>query len=362
MADSPSPFSTPKRKRTSLNDLGRDAAGSPPPPSGLFSFAVNAGVDVPVGNSPSTATNSGSNSPRSRVAHRFRGLALGDNPVNNESTAGVAKEATDAGHADTAGVATAADSMMIDEDESMMRKRSRISPAPPNQTGNTETTDAICTPHPSEIAPPQAHEGHPQLETNTGEPIVLDETLFTSSPKPSPAKLSRPQHSLVSNRTLEALRGGGKGRKRIGMLPLGTTNKGGHKNSLKSTTAYTPGIVDPLAEAEVIDPVRAALTWQEDEITIYDPEDEDDDGVGINGIGFKPTPAIAHARTMRRRQQLAEYKKREEREARARRSLRRRGGSPQPAQTGRAPPEPIDNTSRKVRFTETEPSVMIETL
>ncbi|KAJ4291340.1 hypothetical protein N0V88_006348 [Collariella sp. IMI 366227] len=60
-------------------------------------------------------------------------------------------------------------------------------------------------------------------------------------------------------------------------------------------------------------------------ITIYDPDDSDDDGTGINGIGFKPTPAIAYSRALRRRQQLAEYKKREEREARARRSLRRGG-------------------------------------
>lgn len=81
----------------------------------------------------------------------------------------------------------------------------------------------------------------------------------------------------------------------------------------------------PSSHREIVDPVRAALTWHEDEITVYDPDDEDDDGTGINGIGFKPTPAIAHARTLKRRQQLAEYRKREEREARARRSLRRRG-------------------------------------
>lgn len=85
--------------------------------------------------------------------------------------------------------------------------------------------------------------------------------------------------------------------------------------------------------SNIIDPLRASLTWHDDEITIYDPDDSDDDGSGINGIGFKPTPAIAYARTMRRRQQLAEYRKREEREARAKRSMRRRGASPAPAST-----------------------------
>lgn len=77
-------------------------------------------------------------------------------------------------------------------------------------------------------------------------------------------------------------------------------------------------------EPEVIDPVRAALTWQEDEITVYDPEDKDDDRRGMDGIGFRPTPAIAYQREQMRRRQLADYKRREENEARARRNQRRR--------------------------------------
>ncbi|KAM5351817.1 hypothetical protein ACJ41O_004540 [Fusarium nematophilum] len=95
---------------------------------------------------------------------------------------------------------------------------------------------------------------------------------------------------------------------------------------------------------EIVDPVRAALTWHEDEITIYDPEDEDDDGTGINGIGFKPTPALAQARAMKRRQQMAEYRKREESEARARRSQRRGRGS------GITIGPREKSPSRKVRF------------
>lgn len=121
------------------------------------------------------------------------------------------------------------------------------------------------------------------------------------------------------------------------------------------------------SDMEVVDPVRAALTWHEDEITVYDPNDEDDDGVGINGIGFRPTPAIAHARSMKRRQQLAEYKKREEREARARRTLRRRTSPKSGSEAAQVPdgdanptqsPEP---PARRVRFTEFEPTVVITT-
>ncbi|ORY12703.1 hypothetical protein BCR34DRAFT_482132 [Clohesyomyces aquaticus] len=73
----------------------------------------------------------------------------------------------------------------------------------------------------------------------------------------------------------------------------------------------------------------ASLTWQDSEITghLVDPStDPDDDGTGLNGIGFKPTPALAYARAQRRRQQLMEWRAREAREARAKRSERRRRG------------------------------------
>ncbi len=101
---------------------------------------------------------------------------------------------------------------------------------------------------------------------------------------------------------------------------------GGAGSSPSSSPPTTPplsSMSQTLPLRVVVDPLRASLTWQEDEITVYDPNDADDDGTGINGIGFKPTPAIAHARALKRRQQLVEYRKREEREARAWRSLHR---------------------------------------
>lgn len=64
--------------------------------------------------------------------------------------------------------------------------------------------------------------------------------------------------------------------------------------------------------------------WHDSEITGHDPDDPSDDGYGINGIGFRPTAAIAWSRSQRRKQQLVEYKSREASEARQQRSERRK--------------------------------------
>lgn len=66
------------------------------------------------------------------------------------------------------------------------------------------------------------------------------------------------------------------------------------------------------------------LWWSDTEITGHDPKDPSDDGYGINGVGFQPTPAIANARAERRKKQLAEWKNREAKEARQRRSDKRK--------------------------------------
>ncbi|KAL4739498.1 hypothetical protein BDV11DRAFT_116840 [Aspergillus similis] len=69
--------------------------------------------------------------------------------------------------------------------------------------------------------------------------------------------------------------------------------------------------------------VEDLLAWNDSEITGHNPTDPDDDGYGINGIGFKPTAAIAWARSRKRQKQVAEWKNREAREARERRRERR---------------------------------------
>ncbi|KAJ5601881.1 hypothetical protein N7510_011415 [Penicillium lagena] len=65
------------------------------------------------------------------------------------------------------------------------------------------------------------------------------------------------------------------------------------------------------------------LVWHDSEITGHSPSDPTDDGYGINGIGFKPTAAIAWARSQKRQQQVAQWKSREAREAREKRRQRR---------------------------------------
>lgn len=71
------------------------------------------------------------------------------------------------------------------------------------------------------------------------------------------------------------------------------------------------------------DTFQASLTWREDEITGYDPEDPEDDGEGINGVGFRPSPAEAYDRMRKRKKQLAGYRKQEAKEARRLRRERR---------------------------------------
>ncbi|EON66962.1 hypothetical protein W97_06078 [Coniosporium apollinis CBS 100218] len=96
--------------------------------------------------------------------------------------------------------------------------------------------------------------------------------------------------------------------------PLPPTSTGSSPVSQTSETSQTSSL-DP-----------TSLTWQDSEITghLIDPRLEpDDDGTGLNGVGFKPTPALAYARAQRRRQQVLEWRAREAREARRVRNERR---------------------------------------
>jgi hypothetical protein len=105
-------------------------------------------------------------------------------------------------------------------------------------------------------------------------------------------------------------------------------------------------------------PPPSTLTWKDSEITghLADPSvDPDDDGTGLNGIGFQPTAAIAYARSQRRRQQLNEWKARETREARAKRHDRRRRGvgataSREATVEREMPPKDINVGKRMVKF------------
>lgn len=93
------------------------------------------------------------------------------------------------------------------------------------------------------------------------------------------------------------------------------------RNPMSSPKMRKPRLSPPLTSSQTEDP----FTWHDFEITGHNPTDPNDDGYGINGIGFKPTPAIAWARTEKRRKQIAEWRNREAREAREKRKEKRDG-------------------------------------
>lgn len=244
----------------------------------------------------------GDNSPRCKVAHKFRGLGL-------ESTRGQADGVGAPGPLyDTSSPA---------EDAATSGKRRHV-----------ELPMRDAPPSPG-ITDRDAGDARAPVEPRT------------SWQQHEPAVQGGPHRAYPSINRLSASR---SGRQRCsGSPPLRRSRPLVHDPDEDLSSS------DP--EADIVDPVRAALTWRENEITVYDPDDEDDDGTGINGVGFKPTPALAHARAMKRKQQMAEYRRREENDARTRRSeMRTRRGKV--GMTVEVEDEPSEATSRKVRFTE----------
>ncbi|KAL7797279.1 hypothetical protein V8C37DRAFT_370588 [Trichoderma ceciliae] len=253
----------------------------------MFSFDLSAtGPPEDGGNSPRSST----------VVHRFRGLALGSG----------------------GGFVEATDEMDVESDASM-RKRLK------------SDEDAHTAAHVQPQLGPQLEPG-PQMGTAAVVEMADRSVLQLGVPPPSAEGLLKAYPCI--NRLSESQ----SRKKRAGTPPL--RFKKGYPQE---------GLSDADDGAEVVDPLRASLTWHEDEITIYDPNDKDDDGTGINGVGFKPTPALAQARVMKRRQQMAEYRKREENEARNRRSQRRRGELAASARRDHKSPP-----SRRVRFMDAE--------
>ena len=128
--------------------------------------------------------------------------------------------------------------------------------------------------------------------------------------------------------------------------PFRTTPPSSNLLASPETSENTIRSASPLPSKGDLTPDQAALTWQEDEITGHEIDPSgDDDGEGINGIGFRPTPAIAAARQQRRKQQVSEWRAREAREARQKRFERRRETGGVPRQVMSSP-----STMRMVRF------------
>ncbi|TLD09410.1 uncharacterized protein PgNI_07093 [Pyricularia grisea] len=339
---------SPKRKRDQLSLDSRPHTPTLQNQTSNFSFEL-----------PAKDCEDGNSSPRSKVARKFQGLALGvvatdsgagtlassSKPLDADSTSGTAKHSADESFGSSKDMNYISFEGQAD-DGSTMRRRLKL----------PDTTETTPRKHDVALA------GASVIHTSSVFAPILDKSpenkvnsSATDSSTTDPTKIAEVSGSMAHQ--IKAGPGNSlfKGhRHRVGPPLVGAKTSGDGNATEDSDMA-------------VVDPVRAALTWHEDEITIYDPNDEDDDGVGINGIGFRPTAAIAHARSMKRRQQLAEYKKREEREARARRTLRRRTSPKLGGEAAKVPdgdtkltqsPEP---PARRVRFTEFEPTVVITT-
>ncbi|ETI27388.1 hypothetical protein G647_09578 [Cladophialophora carrionii CBS 160.54] len=112
--------------------------------------------------------------------------------------------------------------------------------------------------------------------------------------------------------------------------PLASHSSGRGPTSLSMATSDcepSPSMSPGISPRSKSPPLSSGLSdefWHDSEITGHDPNDPDDDGYGINGIGFKPTAAIAWTRSQQRKRQLTEWKNREAREARQQRSERRK--------------------------------------
>jgi hypothetical protein len=300
---------TPKRKRRELHDQ----QSVPLLQTAQFSFDPLAPVE------------DGSASPRSRVARRFQGLVL------ESGVRGVLPARSSRSMSPKPILASIDDAMQDQGVEEGSRKRMKVQDVEmPDSVGDSEATVVEFRTTTLRFAPKSSS---PDLAEPPGQTATIPELETTSQPNTTGLAGQKPLPPLP--KTADPPR-----RKRSGTPPLSSRTKPSCSNSRDSSE-------EP--ERVITDPVRASLTWHEDEITVYDENDPDDDGTGINGIGFKPTPAIAYARTVKRKKQLAEYRKREEREARAKRSMRRRTGvSPAPGPVNMK--EKVEE--RRVRFLE----------
>jgi hypothetical protein len=290
-------FNSPKRKRH-----------DEPSPTKLFPTRL----DTKIPSSPlATEEEPRASSPRTNVAYQFKGLQIdGALPMLELGSSTFVASAMETDNTTTKRIKVFGEEMLE----------------------IPETPNGIV---PGRIAVPNTNNASVST-TPSGFPlsVELDPVVFKSiAAKSSAPKLARAYPSI--NRLVDSK---SRGRKRAGTPPL----------SFGTITS------DVAEEDIIIDPDRAALTWHDDEITGHNPDDPDDDGEGINGIGFKPTPAIAYARAERRRQQMAEYRSRESREARARRSEKRRG-DPALSSSSR------EEAARRVRFLESEANSMITT-
>ncbi|CRK24261.1 hypothetical protein BN1723_013232 [Verticillium longisporum] len=322
---------TPKRKRGE-----DDSSIAPAYTTAQFSFRLP----------PPSSEESGCESPRTRFARQFKGLNIeeqGGGGVIPQQQQMLQMQHPDQ-HVAFRSLLAGPDEPDNDEDDGSptTRKRQKL-PDVEMHDSATDNCERPVSPSPQRSSTVPNAEPQPQLALKA---VTIKDAIAPGFDLSSTAdQLHRSYPSI--NRLQDS-----KSRqpKRVGTPPPRRTPK--KKEHAKKSTEISDSEDEIPA---VVDPVRAALTWHEDEITVYDPDDSDDDGVGVNGIGFKPTAAQTRARIAKRKQQLAEYRKREESEARNKRSQRRRGSAAGlPAAVMKNKTASASAVARRVRFMETE--------
>ncbi|KAF2444249.1 hypothetical protein P171DRAFT_432307 [Karstenula rhodostoma CBS 690.94] len=258
---------SPKRKRGQHQ----------PPPIPLLNTALRPASTPPTG----SPTLSGSDSPRNAVADQLRGMSLTSiaaipmNPLSPTDDTVHKKPKLEVGRADS-GLSLA---------EHLREPRKRT-----NQSASPEASKPAAAPDSSEREVPETPQAYTQPRTLSDIAAFAQPTTFVSSP----------------------------------------INASSHKTKSSSPTPSAHDVPpQPRQRIKSPSPPLSTLTWQDSEITghLADPsKDPDDDGTGLNGIGFRPTPTIAYVRAQKRKQQILDWKAREAREARAKRSERRRRG------------------------------------
>ncbi|KAK8034267.1 hypothetical protein PG993_009262 [Apiospora rasikravindrae] len=367
--------STPKRKRDDVANEQR-LASAPSSTTSTYPYITKMIFSFEAPNLPPSEPEDGNSSPRTKVAHQFRDLAL----VESESGGGVSAstqpsiitagaDGSENGKSNGSSSASPASpaakhsdpqqpglertrfatelrvfdfdgargtsntnpsssndrQMDLDDDGDASRKRVKLldcdTTAAFGATGNAS----------ADAAGPIEIDGNGRLTFQGVDPGIVKAKCGSSGP----LKKSYPSINRLADSK-------SRSRRRVGSPPFMSSRRKAVEASIEEETT-------------VVDPIRAALTWHEDEITVYDAEDKDDDGTGLNGIGFKPTAAVAYARKQKRRQQLSEYRKREESEARARRNQKRR------EQLGEAAVLKRNHSMIRVHFSEAEPEAVVMT-
>lgn len=260
------------------------------------------------------AAESGANSPRTKVAEKLKGLEVSSEdgseiPSSSQSPRKKLKRMP--------GIRSG------DRDVALSTPRQEVSPSRELEIPDSEGPTLL------------------ELSSRTTE-VTMDARTPSSSPTPvvpphrrtlTKVPSLRKDSSYLSTRTDPS-------------PPLPPTSSPPQATKAKRRLSSPP---PPTLESMTLDPTplssdsnahdQSHLTWHIDEITGHDIDagNPDDDGEGINGIGFKPTPAMAYARSLKRKKQVEEWKSREAREARQRRLERRKrggGGSSDPVDEG----------------------------